>query len=305
MGKESLIVLYTKRTFFLRRFKDTLGHIFLYCFFCFSWSHAANKPHALHLQKGSQELWLFGSIHAGTTSMYPLHQIQSAWQHSQALVVETQIQGPLDLNGLIFSHSNPDTLKLNAKQEQLWLKLLHQHGLNAQSLEPFRLWYLGMILSQWQASEMHLDPKLGIDLHLMEKAHQEQKKILSLESPESQLKILASLPTDLAQAWIGDLLNHWNDNEKLGTKLLEAWENQDCQALLEIDNPQGSSAEMQKLNAWYTHHLLEQRNRAMTDSLTQWTQTGLKPLVVVGAAHLCGPLGIVQLLQNQGWKIQP
>lgn len=294
-----------QKDLFLRQIKDTLGQLIFCCFFCFSTSHALNKPQALHLSKGAQELWLFGSIHAGTERMYPLDQIQSAWQQSQALVVETQIQGPLNLNHLIFNSSNSETLQLKPSQQQIWLALTHKYGMSPEKLQPFRLWYLGMILSQWQASEMHLDPSLGVDLQLMDRARKEGKSIRSLESPESQLQILASLPVDLAQIWIGDLLEQWGENEKMGLKLLEAWQNQDCQALLDLDNPPGESAQTQRLHAWYTLNLLDNRNRAMTDSLKKWTEEGLKPLVVVGAAHLCGNNGIVSLLQKQGWNVQP
>ncbi len=49
--------------------------------------------------------------------------------------------------------------------------------------------------------------------------------------------------------------------------------------------------------------LLDQRNQNWLPVITEATQDNDDIVVAVGAAHLIGDLGILQLLENEGWKI--
>ena len=49
--------------------------------------------------------------------------------------------------------------------------------------------------------------------------------------------------------------------------------------------------------------LLDSRNRNWIPVITDATQTHDDIVVAVGAAHLIGDQGILQLLENEGWTI--
>lgn len=54
--------------------------------------HAMADPAFYRINKGNEQHWLLGSIHAGKPSLYPLPDpVERAWQQSRALVMEVDM----------------------------------------------------------------------------------------------------------------------------------------------------------------------------------------------------------------------
>ena len=73
----------------------------------------------------------------------------------------------------------------------------------------------------------------------------------------------------------------------------------------------GDAAEMQKLieesktgSDAMTKKLVDDRNVVMTGSLEKYLKGKEQVFVVVGAAHVVGPKGIVQLLRDHKYKVE-
>jgi hypothetical protein len=48
--------------------------------------------------------------------------------------------------------------------------------------------------------------------------------------------------------------------------------------------------------------LLDQRNAEMLEAITARLQPGQRPFIAVGAGHLGGPAGLLDLLAQRGWR---
>ena len=60
--------------------------------FHFQPAYADSNPDFWLAEKGQQKIWILGSIHVGTESMYPLPaSITDAWKQSNQLILETDI----------------------------------------------------------------------------------------------------------------------------------------------------------------------------------------------------------------------
>jgi len=82
------------------------------------------------------------------------------------------------------------------------------------------------------------------------------------------------------------------------SELVKAYFNGDDDALGALLKRQAGEHPLTKA---FNQQLIEQRNRAMTKKVRGYLQTPDSYLVLVGAAHLIGPQGIVALLSQAGF----
>ncbi len=54
----------------------------------------------------------------------------------------------------------------------------------------------------------------------------------------------------------------------------------------------------------FKNKLLDERNERMVDKLMDCFKTGKKYLVIVGAAHMVGEKGLIQLLKKKGYSLK-
>jgi uncharacterized protein YbaP (TraB family) len=92
-----------------------------------------------------------------------------------------------------------------------------------------------------------------------------------------------------------------------GTEYLEtiiaAWRAGDVDAMerLIFQQFETSSVQGERLRALF----IEERNRTMSEVVLALMEKGTVPFVVVGAGHLIGPEGLVALLRESGYRVEP
>ncbi len=136
---------------------------------------------------------------------------------------------------------------------------------------------------------------------IMEEAKQSDKKINGLETMAYQAGVLDSIPYKLqAQQlvqYIDSAVTGKNDNEQL-VQMFKAYKNQDLQQLeaLMVETDAGMSS--------FIDIMLYHRNQNWVKKLKD-----LLPkkslLIAVGAGHLPGEKGVINLLRKEGYKVTP
>jgi len=136
---------------------------------------------------------------------------------------------------------------------------------------------------------------------IMQEAKEYNKSIKGLESMGYQASVLDSIPYKLqAQQLVSYIDNaiKGGDEDKELSEMLNAYKNQDLQKLEEMlmkSDPSISN---------YTDILLYNRNRNWVEKLKELLPE--KPLLIaVGAGHLPGKEGCINLLRNAGFKVTP
>lgn len=139
----------------------------------------------------------------------------------------------------------------------------------------------------------------GIDIALQARAASMGKHIDGLETVDSQIQALMNAPlTEQAQ----DLVEMCRKDKEFAVfnkRLCDAYHAQDLTAITNIvfDPDMGmDDEEMERLS--YA------RNRQWMDKITM-TLPVQSVLVVVGAAHLVGPEGLIELLRDRGYVVEP
>lgn len=272
---------------------------------------AADEPSRLflwELYSESSASYLLGSLHAAQEDLYPLPDpMETAFADCDTLVVEADIgaRSESEIMSMILSRAvDPRgrslTELLDDQTEGTLQKVLERHQLPLASLERFRPWYVSQLISVMEMQRLGIKPEYGIDRHFLTQARG-RKSILELEGLRRQLALFSGL-SDREQ---GLMLQYTlRDIENLTLMLEEittAWRNGDAERLDRLLN--GYLEESQGLEDVFDK-LFQERNRAMVERIQELLRTDRRYFIVVGAGHIVGPNGLLQLLREAGVSVR-
>jgi uncharacterized protein len=136
---------------------------------------------------------------------------------------------------------------------------------------------------------------------IMQEAKQHKKKIKGMETMAYQAGVLDSIPYKLqAQQLVSyiESTNKGDEEDKQLKEMFKAYKNQDLHKLEEL------MIETDAAMAGFTDILLYHRNRNWVNKL-KTLLPGKSLLIAVGAGHLPGEKGIINLLRKEGYTITP
>lgn len=145
---------------------------------------------------------------------------------------------------------------------------------------------------------MKCSEQSGIDMELMKLAKKEKKPINGLETLTYQATLFDSIPYELQAKELMKLVDSLDRTGKEFAKMEELYRNQDLEAMASmLNDAEITSGENKDL-------LLDQRNRNWVVKLKELMKD--KSLfVAVGAGHLPGNQGVIELLRKEGYKVKP
>lgn len=252
--------------------------------------------------------YLFGSIHMGDQSMYPLPEhVRNAFSESETLVVEIDIT---NLNQLEIAQTvqqmavTPDkSLKDQISQNTAskYDEYCEKTRSPCQMFSSFEPWFAAMTLEALAMQQSGYKEQLGIDMHFLNEAKSSNKAIVELESFDSQLAMLDGLPAHLQDLM---LLSTVTREDGATEKLVNAWKTGDVEAFLTESElsakDQGISDE--DYNA-FMDLFLYHRNQGMADGIAELLEQGKSVFAVVGAAHYGGDKSVNYYLEQKGYKV--
>jgi len=257
----------------------------------------------------TNKVYLFGTVHAGKRSWYPLPQVvEDALAESAVLAVEADItdDAAMRKGAESMGYHAPDELKKHVPPEQYarMLKLLPRYGLNEAGvapLKPFTAVSL-LVFAEWMRSGY--SPGYGVDNYLIRKAHSEEKPVIELEGVEAQTRLIDSLTEkqvqDLFRGTLDALEEDLTTDQIKG--LVAAWQTGDANGLLQVarryNDRVAGATEFEEKFIW-------QRHDEMAKKIEGWLAERRKPyFIAVGSLHLAGPRGLVEILRKRGYVVK-
>jgi uncharacterized protein len=270
--------------------------------FCYS-----QKSFLWKIQSSGSIVYMLGSIHLLKEDVYPLNQtIESAYESSDKLVVEANINdlGNLDLRTLadrafyknddhVEKHVSPETYRLIKKESKAL-------GMPIELLEMQKPWFLALSFQAMELVRLGYSPEHGVDYHFLARA-QGKKKILELESLEEQLSLLSGFSDREQEHFLLYTLETLSSMDRQVGDMVRAWTSGDGQAmesaLSDAVPPDPSLAPIVK-------KLFDERNLKMTSKIEGYLNSDGSYFVIVGAGHLVGKRGIVEILKSKGYVVE-
>lgn len=269
---------------------------------------AEDKVFLWQISSENGKSYVMGSIHLLKKEFYPLPEvIEKAFADSQVLAVEANLspEKAMEVAALTVKrgmYSGEDTLKdhISEKTYQFAGKVLKEMGMDIARFEKFKPWMLAMTVESMQLLKKGFDPNYGVDMHFLKKAAKE-KEILELEGIGFQIDLFDSFTPKESEYFLFYTLQQASvEDEEIG-QMAEAWARGDAAAVENfITRNIKKSPELQSVY----DKLFDDRNFKMADKIAAYLKTDKTYFVVVGAGHLVGKNGVIQLLKDKGFKVK-
>lgn len=283
--------------------------------------NTANVTPALYTvtgKNGKGTLYLFGSIHVGDESMYPLPDaVMQAYDNSDALAVEYDILADMDddameayYEAIIYSRGKTIESEIGAELYEAAVSILQENGLYNIAYDYYKPILWNDLFSLIASEEAGLSSEYGIDRHFLQMAYLEDKEILEVESMQMQLEMMLNFPDRLQVLMLNDNVEDYEDAGEGLTETFENWKSGT------IDEMAGSSiyvppkyvdftkSEVEELYTEYYEAMITKRNEGMAEKAMAYLSENKTVFFVVGEGHMGGEGGIVQLLKAAGYTVQ-
>jgi len=154
-----------------------------------------------------------------------------------------------------------------------------------------------MTLTVSEMDKIGADPQKGIDYFFKDKAMQDGKATGSLETVDQQISLLTSLDANLGSDQIIESIGELKQIEVMLGELLAVWRNGDEAKMEEL------YIKDLKLYPKLYQTLIVDRNNKWVRNIEGYLNGSGNTMVIVGAAHLVGADGLVNLLRKRGCKV--
>jgi uncharacterized protein YbaP (TraB family) len=253
----------------------------------------------------SNTVYLMGSVHAADSSIYPLDPIiETAFSNSDYLVVEVDsLKSQISVNILVMKEGmyiGKDNLSEHIPPA-LYTSLDHftkENNLSIQVLNRMKPWLVGFTLSGINIKNSGAYAAAGIEMYFLDKAR-EIMPVLELETAEFQVKLFSRMPLTNQILFLASQLQSPEILKKQLTELIRFWKTGNIEEFERmVLNPQ------EKWEIEFNKSLIDDRNITMTEKIMHYLKGGGTYFVIIGAAHFVGEKGIINLLDQNGIKIQ-
>ena len=247
-------------------------------------------------------VFLLGSVHLLSAEAGKLPPaVDSAFERAKTVAFETSFDS-LQLRAMEMMtrarYQNGATLRssLSPAGAARLDTVLKSYGLTVEQVNGFKPWFVSMLLMQTVMQRAHFEAKYGVDMQLNARAHTANKSIVGLESVEMQLGMFDSLSPAEQESMVLKS-NGPDSSSRVLMKIKDAWTTGDVAALDALLN------EGLKDVPTIFAKLVSDRNAAWIPKIEQMVKTGDDALIVVGAGHLVGKNGVVEMLRAKGYKV--
>lgn len=257
------------------------------------------------ITSGENTVYLGGTVHLLRPSDYPLpEEYEQAYQESAVLVFETDISSMNDLSiqaetlkQLTYTDGQSLDTVLNDEAYNALSEYIATIGIPMAMIEQFKP---GMIISMLQLLEFQkigFTPQ-GVDAYFNIRAMGDAKTLEELESLEEQIGFLAAMGEGNENEFILLSLSDLDETAEVMEDMIFAWRTGDNEKLSEM-----FVADMLNEAPELYESLLRGRNLNWIPQIDKMLADEDVEFVLVGAAHLVGNDGLLELLKARGYKV--
>lgn len=249
-------------------------------------------------------VYIGGTMHLLTPEDHPLPpEFDSAYVWSDAIVFEADIkkmENPIVIQQMMMLAMYQDDRTLQSELSNEAYALLESEcakiNLSLSDFAKFKPTMVLLIYTVTKLQEAGLT-EAGVDPYYFQKASADEKECLFLETVESQLKLLfGDEDEDMDQA-VFQFFDDQETMEKMGMDIKESWRDGKSKLFVRIQK------KMDKEYPEIYQKVLVNRNNNWISQIETYFENEKLEFVLVGALHLHGPDGILNLLEGNGYNI--
>jgi len=268
--------------------------------------HAEEKTLLWKVSKDSNSVYLLGSIHYLRSENYPLKKaILDAFDNSKRLVFE------IDLNAIspeaaqrtmlekaIYRDGTALAQNIDTKTYESVAERVTQLGMDIRIFNPMKPWFAAVTLVAIKLKALGLDPRLGVDQYLAAEAKRRGKPTSGLETLEFQIGLLDQLSKQNQEAMLRETVTELDLLDRNINEIVKSWVEGDEAVLAKL--LLDGMMEFPEIH----EKIIVERNRRWLPEIEKFLQQESGTMVAVGAAHLVGRNGIIEMLKTKGYSVE-
>jgi uncharacterized protein YbaP (TraB family) len=267
---------------------------------------AQEKSLLWKVSRDGSSIFLLGSIHYLREENYPLNRsIIDAFDESKRLVLEIDLNNTpagaaqrVTLEKALYPDGSTLMQNVSPETYQLASKRAAELGIEMKALEPMKPWFAALTMLSIKLQRLGLNPRLGVDRHLAERARSSGKPTSGLETLDFQLSMFDGLSKREQESMLRETSGAVERLDRNIDGIVQSWLKGDGDRLAAL-----LLASMSEYPELYGKVIVE-RNQRWVEAIGRLVRQGGGALVAVGAAHVVGQDGVVAMLKARGFEVE-
>ena len=258
---------------------------------------------------------LFGTIHLSDDRILALpERVKAALDGADRVVLEIADLDPsamamaIGRNRQLLVAPNGQSLiaALNGEEARKARDAVEQAGVPGEALAQLRPWVVTMLMALGPCERRRMaGGRVALDSAIAQRARSRSVQVIGLETLDEQLQAMASVPEDHQLTMLRAGLALADRTEDLMETLVRLYLDRKIGHVWPLQAELWASAGFGgEALASFREALLTRRNKRMLGAAAPLLAKG-RSFIAVGALHLSGQEGLVQLLREQGWQVSP
>lgn len=266
--------------------------------------------------RGATTIYVLGTLHVGDPADYPAAQpfrpsILAALAASPTLALE------LSPDELLVSQDDVSKYGVckrdclpGALPEPLWHKLalrLRGNPAALDAIKKMRPWLASLVVETYDSLSAGLQTEYGTEAQLQNVYLKTRGKIVGLETLPQQMRAFTGLSlTQQREMLAQDLVQTPAQNVADVRTLHRLWRVGDADAIAAWQAAKSEKlARDKRVSESIDNRIVYERNRRFVARMLQIAAPNKPVFVAIGALHLGGPKGVLQLLRQHGFVVEP
>ena len=256
-------------------------------------------------EKNGNKVFLGGTVHMLSEKDYPLPAAyMTAYNQSDELFFETDVESLSSMATqmkIVQQLSYQDGRTINDDLTPETIARLEQHfasrGVPLNMFKSYKAGFIGMTITAMEMQILGVTAK-GVDEHFKTMATKDNKPVSWFESVEDQVGFVIGMAEGKENEFINYFIDSVSDTKTTWDTMIAQWRAGDMDAMndnflvpLESDHPQMNEV------------LITSRNDNWIPKIETLFEDDDTEFVLVGTLHLAGDNGVLNLLEEAGYKI--
>jgi uncharacterized protein YbaP (TraB family) len=250
---------------------------------------------------GISPSYLFGTIHSEDPAVVTLPApVQQAFDESGTVVLELL----MDKDAMMYSATAMLMMDGRLLEDVIGqplydsvVPIIATRGISEPVLSRMKPWSVAVTLSVPE-----LETGQVLDLVLYQQALEQGKTVKGLETMQEQLDLFDSMPEADQITLLSDAVKYFPELDTMYQQMLDAYRARDLGALMRINDSYQEKGDKQMADD-FQRRVIDERNQRMAERAQPMLKAG-KAFIAVGALHLPGETGLLNLLEQQGYRIR-
>jgi uncharacterized protein len=251
-------------------------------------------------------LYLIGTVHAARPDFYPLPDpITEAFEVADTLVLEVDTTAVDPAAAARFGREHGTLLDGRTLEDLLgtedWRRASEwgrKLGIPQHRLAKMRPWLAAVTLVSLEIRRIGLDSALGMEMHFATRAVEREMPILELETLVEQLSALSNLSSEAETEFLKQSLTTADEFEASVNTIVDSWLAGDADAMQRVLEDSYDGADE------IYDAVMRARNQRWLPAIEKMLASDRVHFVAVGALHMVGEDGLVELLEERGYRVE-